>query len=147
MNTVCENLLGNRELPRIGLGPIEGVDRSFSFRRTALWVLVSGACYYLATRIAWALCFPDSKVSLLFLPHAVLVSVLLLVSTRHWWAYTLAAAGGHFLATQQAHWPLLYSLHCEVFDAVQNVSVAAGIRIFIKSRRQLFTLRDPSSSF
>ena len=104
--------------------------------------MLSGACYYLATQIAWALCFPNSKVSLFFPPHAVLVSVLLLVPTRHWWAYTLAAMGSHFLATQQAHWPFLYALHCEVFDAVQNVSTAAGIRIFIKSPLKLITLRD-----
>src|SRR6187401_3456217 len=101
--------------------------------RTVLWILASGASYYLATRIAWVLCFPDSKVSLFFPPHAVLVSILLLVPTRHWWAYTLAAACSHYFATQQAGWPPLYALHCEVFDAVQNVLAAAGIRIFIKS--------------
>jgi integral membrane sensor domain MASE1 len=117
-------------------------EQSESFRRTALWVLLSGACYYLATQIAWALCFPNSKVSLFFPPHAVLVSVLLLVPTRHWWAYTLAAIGGHFLATQQAHWPFFYSLHCEAFDAVQNVATAAGLRLFIKSPLKLITLRD-----
>jgi PAS domain S-box-containing protein len=33
-------------------------------------------------------------------------------------------------------------LHCEVFDAVQHVSMAAGIRIFIKSPFQLITLRE-----
>ena len=118
-------------------------ERSSYFARTALWVLFSGACYYLATRIAWALCFPNSKVSLFFPPHAVLVSILLLVPTRHWWAYTLAALGRSlFLATQQAHWPLLYSLHCEAFDAVQNVAVAAGIRIFLKSPLKFVTLRE-----
>ena len=72
----------------------------------------------------------------------MLVSILLLVPTRHWWAYTLAAASAHFLATQQAHWPPLYALHCEAFDAVQNVATAAGIRIFIKSPLKALTLRD-----
>src|SRR4249920_2566125 len=86
-----------------GLGVRAGIrqDEPYaSLRRTMLWVVLSGACYYLATRIAWALCFPDSKVSLFFPPHAVLISILLLVPMRHWWAYTLAAVGGHFLATQ-----------------------------------------------
>ena len=110
--------------------------------RTVFWIVVSAACYYLATRIAWVLCFPDSKVSLFFPPHAVLVCVLLLVPTRHWWAYTLAAACSHFFATQQVHWPPLYALQCEVFDAVQNVSAAAGIRLFIKSPFHLITLRE-----
>jgi integral membrane sensor domain MASE1 len=110
--------------------------------RTCFWILASGACYYLATRIAWVLCFPDSKVSLFFPPHAVLISILLLVPTRHWWAYTLAAAGSHYFATQQAHWPPLYALHCEVFDAVKNVLAAAGIRLFIKSPFHRITLRE-----
>ena len=110
--------------------------------RTLATILASGACYYLATRVAWVLCFPDSKVSLFFPPHAVLVSILLLVPTRHWWAYTLAAAGSHFVATQQAHWPPLYALHCEAFDAVKTVLAAAGIRLFIKSRFHLISLRE-----
>ena len=45
-------------------------------------------------------------------------------------------------ATQQAHWPPLYALHCEVFDAVKNVLAAAGIRLFIKSPFHLITLRE-----
>jgi signal transduction histidine kinase len=107
-----------------------------------LQVFLTGVAYYLATEIAWALCFPNSKVSLLFPPHAVLVVILLLVPVRHWWAYTLATVLAHFVATQQAHWPVLYALHCEAFDAVQNVLVAAGIRLFIKSPLTGITLRD-----
>jgi PAS domain S-box-containing protein len=110
--------------------------------RTGFWILATGASYYLATRAAWMMCFPDSKVSLFFPPHAVLVSVLLLVPTRHWWAYTLAAAGSHYFATQQAHWPPLYALHCEAFDAAQNVLAAGGIRLFIKSPFHRITLRE-----
>src|SRR6185503_6138727 len=72
----------------------------------------------------------------------VLASILLMVPTRHWWAYVLAAASAHFLATQQAGWPTLYALHCEAFDAVQNVAAAAGIRIFIRSPLKALTLRD-----
>jgi len=108
----------------------------------ALQVFLTGVVYYVATEIAWALCFPNSKVSLLFPPHAVLVVILLLVPVRHWWAYTLATVIAHFIATQQAHWPVLYALHCEAFDAVQNVLVAAGIRLFIKSPLNRITLRD-----
>jgi len=108
----------------------------------ALQVFLTGVVYYVATEIAWALCFPNSKVSLLFPPHAVLVVILLLVPVRHWWAYTLATVIAHFIATQQAHWPVLYALHCEAFDAVQNVLVAAGIRLFIKSPLKRLMLRD-----
>jgi PAS domain S-box-containing protein len=132
-------------LPKRELEPqviAEPEERSGAFFRTACSVLASAVCYYVATRIAWSLCFPYTKVCLFFPPHAVLVSILLLVPTRQWWAYTLAAATAHFLATQQAHWPPLYALHCEAFDAVQNVATAAGIRIFIKSPLKALTLRD-----
>src|SRR6476620_6521938 len=107
-----------------------------------LQVFLTGFAYYMATEIAWALCFPNSKVSLLFPPHAVLVAILLCVPVRHWWAYTLATIVAHFIATQQAHWPVLYALHCEAFDAAQNVLVAAGVRYFIKSPLKRITLRD-----
>ncbi len=111
--------------------------------RTLCYVLASTVSYYVATQIAWSLTFPDSKVSLFFPPQAVLLCILLLVPTGHWWAYVLAAASVHFLAaTQQAHWPPLYALNCEAFDAVKCVSAAAGIRILIKSPLEAITLRD-----
>ena len=119
-----------------------GKKKAESSGRIALQVFLTGVAYYVATEIAWALCFPNSKVSLLFPPHAVLIVILLLVPVRHWWAYTLATVIAHFIATQQAHWPVLYALHCEAFDAVQNVLVAAGIRLFIKSPLNRITLRD-----
>jgi PAS domain S-box-containing protein len=120
----------------------ERIERSKPFLQTALLVLASGVCYYLTTELAWKLRFPNTLVSLIFPPHAVLVAILLLVPTRHWWMYTLAAMGGHFVATQQAHWPLFDSLHPEAFNAVQNVLVAGGLRRFIKSPLKLITLRD-----
>ena len=125
---------------RISAGP-EGRSAGASLR-TVCYVLASAVSYYAATQIAWSLTFPDSKVSLFFPPQAVLLCVLLLVPTRHWWAYVLAAASAHFLATQQAHWPPLYALTSEAFDAVKCVSAAAGIRILIKSPLKAITLRD-----
>ena len=110
--------------------------------RKLIGVLAAGAVYYLATRTAWLLTFPDSKVSLFFPPHAVLVSILLLVPTRHWWAYLLAAVGSHFVATQQEQWPPLYALQCEAFDALKISLTAAGIRAFIKSPLPLISLRE-----
>jgi len=110
--------------------------------RTAMSIVGAAALYYLATRTAWLLTFPDSNVSLFFFPHAVLVSILLLHPTRHWWAYVLAAVSAHFIATQQAQWPLLYALQCEAFDALKIVLTAAGIRLFIKSPLHLISLRE-----
>ena len=105
-------------------------------------VLASTVSYYAATQLAWALTFPDSKVSLFFPPHAVLLCILLLVPTRHWWAYLLAPLGAHFLATQQAHWPPMYALTCEAFDGLKCLAAAAGVRFLIKSPIKAITLRD-----
>ena len=131
----------NRELAARMHAGREGRSAGASLRMVCR-VLASAISYYVATQIAWALTFPESKVSLFFPPQAVLLCVLLLVPTRDWWAYVLAAASAHFLATQQAHWPPLYALTCEAFDAVKCVSAAAGIRILIKSPLQAITLRD-----
>ena len=60
-------------------------------------------------------------------------------------------SGGRILSPQswliswphsRCSWPVLYALHCEAFDAVQNVLAAAGIRLFIKSPLNKITLRD-----
>ena len=135
-----EQLLSREVAARISAGP--GGRSAWASLRTVSYVLASTVSYYVATQIAWALTFPDSKVSLFFPPQAVLLCILLLVPTRHWWAYVLGTASAHFLATQQAHWPPLYALTCEAFDAVKCVSAAAGIRILIKSPLKAITLRD-----
>jgi hypothetical protein len=67
--------------PRRAGGSVRRADETL---RTACGVLGGAVFYYVETRIAWMLCFPDSKVSLFFPPHAVLLSILLLVPTRHW---------------------------------------------------------------
>jgi two-component system sensor histidine kinase UhpB len=133
-------LLGRELAVRINVGR-EGRSAGASLR-TVSYVLASTVSYYVATQIAWALTFPDSKVSLFFPPQAVLLCVLLLVPTRHWWAYVLGAASAHFLATQHAGWPPMYALTAESFDAVKCVSAAAGIRILITSPLKAITLRD-----
>src|SRR5690349_8884204 len=92
--------------------------------------------------MAWRLTFPNSKVSLFFPPHAVMVSILLLVPTRHWWAYLLAAVASHFIAAQQAAWPPSYALQAEAFDALKIVLTAAGIRFLIRTPLHLINLRE-----
>ena len=110
--------------------------------RTLAAIVATGALYYVATRAAWVMTFPDSNVSLFFPPHAILVSILLLTPTRHWWAYLLATAASHFVATQQEQWPLAYALQAEAYDAVTIALTAAAIRTLNKSPLHLLSLRD-----
>ncbi len=135
-----EQLLNREPAARTNAGLV-GLSAGAALR-TVGYVLTSAVCYYAATQVAWALTFPDSKVSLFFPPHAVLLCILLLVPTRHWWAYVLAAVSAHFLATQQEHWPPLYALTCEAFDSLKCIAAAAGIRFLIKSPLKVITLRD-----
>jgi hypothetical protein len=74
-------------------------------------------------------------------PHAVLVCILEASPRGTGWAYTLAAAGSAS-SPRSRRIGRLYALHCELFDAVQNVVTAAGIRLFIKSPFHLITLRE-----
>src|SRR4249919_3968530 len=133
------NTLGSMRQINVSARPAERAGFSV---RTLLGVLAGAGCYYLMTQVAWLLTFPDSKVSLFFFPHAVLVSILLLVPGRSWWAYALAAASAHFLATQFAGWPLLYALQCEAFDVAKAVLTAAGIRYFTSSPFHRISLRE-----
>ena len=82
-----EQLRSSEVATRISAEP-EGRS-AWASLRTVSYVLASTVSYYVATQIAWALTFPDSKVSLFFPPQAVLLCILLLVPTRHWWAYVL----------------------------------------------------------
>ena len=106
------------------------------------YVLASTISYYVATQIAWALTFPDSKVSLFFPPQAVLLCILLLVPTRDWWAYSSPPPARIFWRPSRRTGLPLHALTCEAFDAVKCVSAAAGIRMLIKSPLKAITLRD-----
>jgi signal transduction histidine kinase len=110
--------------------------------RTLAAALAGGACYYLATQLAWALTLPDSKVSLFFPPHAILVAILLLVPYRRWWAFVLAAVSAHFFATQQAGWPVGFGLQAEAYDAVTAMLTAWGIRHYTPSPFHSIGLRE-----
>jgi PAS domain S-box-containing protein len=103
-------------------------ERVFPSLRPLLAVLLVCVASYLATQVAFALRFPTVRVSVLFPPYAVLVAVLLLASPRRWWAYSLAAAAGHFIAARQAGWPIGLALQAEAIDLVKALVAAAGVR-------------------
>ena len=57
--------------------------------------------YYAGAWIAKALRFPDSNLSLIWPPTAILLGALLLVPPRKWWIYLLALAPVHVLVQLQ----------------------------------------------
>ena len=141
------NDVGSMRQGSAGEFPVAGAEASrpasaASGLRLLISALAGGACYYLATRIAWAMTLPDSKISLFFPPHAILVSILLLVPYRRWWAFVLAAVAAHFLATQQAGWPVGFGLQAEAYDAATAMLTAAGIRYFTPMPFHRIDLRE-----
>jgi hypothetical protein len=109
------------------------------------WILAGGACYYLATRIAWVLCFPDSKVSLFFPPHAVLISILL--ACPHPALVGLHAGRRLQSLLRHAAGALAASLRIALrgFRCREECFGGRGIRMFIKSPFHRITLREASS--
>ena len=54
--------------------------------------------YYLSALVGQALAFPSAPVSVLWLPNALLIGVLLMAPRRQWWVYLLAILPVHLLA-------------------------------------------------
>src|SRR4029077_16909485 len=57
--------------------------------------------YYAGAWIAKTLRFPDSNLSLIWPPTAILLGALLLAPPRKWWIYLLALAPVHVLVQMQ----------------------------------------------
>jgi PAS domain S-box-containing protein len=68
------------------------------FVSLALPVLLVCVGYYAGAWVGKALRFPDSHLSLLWPPTAILLAALLLVPERRWWIYLLAVIPVHVLA-------------------------------------------------
>jgi integral membrane sensor domain MASE1 len=125
----------------VGPSRLDSADGASALRTLAA-ALAGGACYYFATQLAWALTLPDTKVSLFFPPHAILVSILLLVPYRRWWAFVLAAVSAHFFATQQAGWPVGFGLQAEAYDGVTAMLTAWGLRHYTPTPFHRIGLRE-----
>jgi len=67
---------------------------SFPFRH-ALFVLLVCAGYYAGALIGQSLRFPNSHLSLIWPPTAILLAALLLTPPRRWWIFLLAVAPVH----------------------------------------------------
>jgi len=139
----------NTQAPEFASNPAAAItvdaqrrERVKSFYRTVLCVLIGGVCYYLATELAWNLCLSHTQVSLFFPPYAVLASILLLVPTRLWWGYLLAATGGHFVAAYEAEWPLSFAVYSEILDGLRSILAAAGLRLLIRPPQERPNLRN-----
>src|ERR1044072_6325976 len=93
--------MSDRVLDATDLARISTTRRARPNVRLALSVLLVCAGYYIGALAGKSLRFPSSNLALIWPPTAILLSALLLVPTRTWWIYLLAAAPVHVLVQVQ----------------------------------------------
>ena len=93
---MAESLSIPEDSPKVGIA--HRTADLFSQARPVLLVCLG---YYAGAWIAKTLRFPDSNLSLIWPPTAILLGALLLAPPRKWWIYLLALAPVHVLVQMQ----------------------------------------------
>jgi integral membrane sensor domain MASE1 len=75
----------------------EALQRMAGFAETVLSVLLVCSGYFIGIWIGKGLRFPDSHLSLIWPPTAILLAALLLTPTHRWWIYLVALSPVHIL--------------------------------------------------
>ncbi len=118
---------------------IEPVETPHETSRTAdspIHLLVIGlivaATYYIGSLIGFALTFPQSAVSVLWPPNAILFTTLLLTPARKWWVMVLSIFPIHVIVQLQSGVPISMSLCWFVSNAGEGLLGAICVRRFIE---------------
>ena len=120
----------------------EGI-RGVSFPlQHVFYVLLVCAGYYGGALIGQSLRFPDSHLSLIWPPTAILLAALLLAPSRQWWVFLLAVAPVHIIVQLKDGVPLLGILSQLIGNFGQALLAAISVRYFVKGRLQLDTFSD-----
>ena len=109
--------------------------------RHAFAVLLVCTGYYAGTLIAQSLRFPNSHLSLLWPPTAIVLAALLLAPPRLWWIYLVAVSPVHIFVQLQDGVPELGILSQLIGNFGQAVVAALSVRYFVGDQRQLDSFR------
>jgi integral membrane sensor domain MASE1 len=90
--------------------------------------LLVGAAYYLGSLIGFALTFPNSAVSTLWPPNAILFAALLVTPTQKWWVVFCSVLPLHLLVQLQSGVPILMNLFWFVSNFSEALLGAIGVR-------------------
>src|SRR6266481_1066255 len=104
--------------------------RMAGFARSAQPVLLVCVGYFAGAWIAHALRFPDSNLSLIWPPTAILLAGLLLAPPRKWWIYLLAVAPVHVLVQLQDGVPAGGIISQLIGNFSQALLAAFSVRYF-----------------
>jgi signal transduction histidine kinase len=121
----------HQELARIARRP--------AWLAPALMVAVG---YYLAARVGFAFTLQPHPISMLWLPNAMLLAVLLLAPTRAWWWLLAAALPGHLLAELQGGVPKAMVLGWYLSNCSEALIGASLVRAFAPAPLRLDSLRN-----
>jgi PAS domain S-box-containing protein len=119
----------------IGIGNISVPSR----RLLAILLLCAG--YYAGALIAQSLRFPNSHLSLLWPPTAIVLAALLLAPPRLWWMYLVAVSPVHIFVQLQDGLPALGILSTLIGNFGQALVAAITVRYFVKGELHLDNFR------
>ena len=109
--------------------------------RRALAILLVCAGYYAGALIAKSLRFPDSHLSLIWPPTAIVLAALLLAPPRLWWMYLVAVSPVHIFVQLQDGVPGLGILSQLIGNFGQALVAATSVRYFVKGELRLENFR------
>src|SRR5689334_20825920 len=93
------------------------------------WLVVLGAAaYYVGARIGFNLAFPTSPVSALWLPNAILLSMLLLVATSKWWLVFSGVFVAHVVVQLQSGVPMPMIVGWFISNSTEALIGAVALR-------------------
>jgi PAS domain S-box-containing protein len=119
----------------------EGIRRVSFPLEHVFYVLLVCAGYYGGSLIGQSLRFPDSHLSLIWPPTAILLAALLLAPSRRWWVFLLAVAPVHIIVQLKDGVPPLGILSQLLGNFGQALLAAISVRYFVKGRLELDTFR------
>ena len=109
--------------------------------RQVIPVLFVCAGYYVGALIGQSLRFPNSHLSLLWPPTAILLAALLLAPPRQWWIFLLAVTPVHVIVQLNDGVPALGIISQLVGNFGQALVAALTVRYFVKDELQLTSFR------
>ena len=120
-------------------GPDRGANSPIRLLTVGLLV---GAAYYIGSLIGFALTFPDSAVSVLWPPNAIVFTALLLMPIRRWWVVLLGVFPVHVAVQLQSGVPILLILFWFISNAAEALIGAICLRRFVERQTDFAGLKN-----
>ena len=120
----------------------EGVSRrSIPFLRAALIAFLVFAAYYIGSKIGHTLRFPDTSLSVIWPPSAVLFAALLLSPARLWPGLLLVTLPAHIAVHAHARIDTWMILWFYLFNCALSLLSALAVRRFVDARLNFSDLK------